>query len=779
MEKYGSLAKLYLKYQKKRTILTICGIAFAAGVLFVILNLYFSNYINQRDSLRKEADYEIVFFPETDEQAANIINDDSIKSAYAGGYYSRDGYSTYLIENAIFINTTNPYKINAVYEKLTNKYGVEAEINNDLASYYLQGDRGDFTYIVLLLFLFLTVIIAIIAVGIIRNSIQLNTLEQIKDYGILRCIGATRGQLKTIIFLMGFWQELAGIIFGMVLGLPISMIIGAFLRIKVRLHIVPVAFLLVAFFGDLYFVMKENSKTVKKITPVEAVRGNLTAKVKKLKARKRSIFGLIFGTYGDYAYKSLMSNRGRFYKSVSVFGLGIAAFIILSVFSRSVNETNTYVMGMYGDYQIYFYSKQYYETDTETSKSYLPSYDLLEKIARDSCVKDVKQVYNSRMPMVDCDSQIVKYNEDFLNNTISGTMIKGHISENDPDSMLLLSGVNFDVYGYGDEELKDYDKLLIEGTLDVSENGIVIARKMHSYPEYEDDDEYVPSAEELYGKMYVSNDYKVGDKVDIIVNMKRMQEIYVEEYKKGGYANVKYFTIEVRDELYEKCRKRMLDEGQYRTYIVEGIVEYEKDKLNHSGIAVILPLKNYCDMTGFNGEESTGVKYKIDGRMTKDFMNIVETAEEQAGGSYYVEGYRMINSMKNVSRCILMFIVFILVMSSVNIINTSASTLHLRRKELAQLRVLGVSKKGMCRMVLLEGIITALTANLVGDVLGFCSLKPVSKVFIGLFNLNFTYPFGPAVIGFIISSLVFCGSLFVQIRRMGNSVLEGLNAGGD
>lgn len=778
MEKYGSLSKLYLKYQKKRTILTICGVAFAAAVLFVILNLYFSNYINQRDSLRKEADYEIVFFPKTDEQAANIINDDSIKSAYAGEYYASDGYSTYLIENAIFINTKNPYKINAVYEKLTTQYGVKAEINNDLASYYLQGDRGDLTYIVLLLFLFLTVIIAIIAVGIIRNSIQLNTLEQIKDYGILRCIGATRGQLKTIIFLMGFWQELAGLILGMALGLPISMIIGAFLRIKVSLHIVPVVFLLVAFFGDLYFVMSENSKTVKKITPVEAVRGNLNTKVKKLKARKRSIFGLVFGTYGDYAYKSLMSNRGRFYKSVAAFGFGTAAFIILSVFSHSVNETNTYVMGMCGDYQIYFYSCQSATSDDiETSKSHLPSYDLLEKIARDSCVKDVKQVYNSCMPMVDCDSHIAKYNEDFLNDTSYGTWLKRNMSENRSDSM--LSGGYFDVYGYGDEEFKDYDKLLIEGTLDVSENGIVIARKMHEFPEYEDYDEYVPSAEELYGKMYVSNDYEVGDKVDIIVNVKRMQEIYDEEYEKGGYANVRVFDFEVQDELYQKCRNRMLEEGQYRTYIVEGIVEYEKDKLNYRNIAVILPLKNYCDMTGFNEEESTGVKYKIDGRMTEDFMNIVETAEEQAGGSYYVEIYRMINSMKNVSRYILMFIVFIIVMSSVNIINTSASTLHLRRKELAQLRVLGISKKGMCRMVLLEGIITALTANLVGDVLGFCSLKPVSQVFIGLFNMNFTYPVGAAVMGFIISAFVFCGSLYVQIRRMGNSVLEGLNAGGD
>ena len=778
MEKYGSLAKLYLKYQKKRTILTIFGVAFAAMVLFVILNLYFSNFINQRDSLRKEADYEIVFFPETDEQAAGIINDASIKSAYVGEYFSEDGYSTSLITNALLVNTKNPYKINAVYEKLTAKYGIEAEINNELASYYLQGDGGDLTYIVFIMFLFFTVIIAIIAVGIIRNSIQLNTLEQVKDYGILRCIGATRGQLKSIIFLMGFWQEITGLILGMGLGLPISMIIGAILGIKVSLHIVPVAFVLVAFLGDLYFVMTENSKIVRKITPVEAVRGNLTTKAKKIRARKRSIFGLIFGTYGDYAYKSLMSNRGRFYKSVASFGLGTAAFIILSVFSHSVNEIYNLTMETYGDYKIYFYSGQTEDTDIDTAKSTMPSYDLLEKIARDSCVKDVKQIYNSKMPVVDCDGFLAKYNEDYLNITADGTHIKSLISKNSLEGSS-LPYVRFDVYGYGDEEFKCYDELLLEGTLDVSENGIVIAKKKYAF-KYYDEDEEAALTEELYGKMYVYNDYELGDKIDIIVNMKRMQEIYMEEYEKGGYDKRKDFSIDVRNELYGKCRKRMLDEGWYRTYTVEGIVEYEKDKFNHTGIAVILPFKNYCDMTGFGEEESSGVKYKIDGVMTGSFMNIVRTAENQSGGgSYYVDEYSMVNSWKKTSRYILMFIIFVLVMSSVNIINTSASTLHLRRKELAQLRVLGVSKKGICRMVLLEGVITALTANLVGDVLGFCSLKPVSKAFMGLFQMNLSYPLGAAVIGFVISTIIFCGSLYGQISRMGNSVLEGLNAGGD
>lgn len=81
-------------------------------------------------------------------------------------------------------------------ETIEQTYGVKAQLNQQLASYYLQGDTGNDTYIILLMFLLLSFVIAVIGVGIIRTTIQLNTMEQIKDYGILRCIGATQGQLK-------------------------------------------------------------------------------------------------------------------------------------------------------------------------------------------------------------------------------------------------------------------------------------------------------------------------------------------------------------------------------------------------------------------------------------------------------------------------------------------------------------------------------------------------------------------------------------------------------
>ena len=320
MENYTKLSIKYLKFQKKRTILTILGVALASGILFVILTLYFSNFINTRDALRKQADYEIVLLPEQNQDVSALLKQDFVKTAYRGKYY--DYYSNSYIENAIYINVKNPYRLDANMETIEQTYGVKAQLNQQLASYYLQGDTGNDTYIILLMFLLLSFVIAVIGVGIIRTTIQLNTMEQIKDYGILRCIGATQGQLKSVIFRMGCMQELLGILGGVVIGIPIAYLVGLSMNIKVLPHVLPFLYVLIVFIGDMFFVMDENGKLVKKISPIEAVRGQ-TSGTRKVKARKQSIFGKIFGVQGDYAYKNLMSNKRRFLKTIATFALSI------------------------------------------------------------------------------------------------------------------------------------------------------------------------------------------------------------------------------------------------------------------------------------------------------------------------------------------------------------------------------------------------------------------------------------------------------------------------
>ena len=115
MEKYTGLSIKYLLYQKKRTLLTVLGVALSSGLLFLILTLYFSNFINNRDAIRKEADYEMVFLDATSEDVSQIVAKDYVKSAYSGSYY--DEFNNTYTEDSLFVNVQNPYRITIILSR--------------------------------------------------------------------------------------------------------------------------------------------------------------------------------------------------------------------------------------------------------------------------------------------------------------------------------------------------------------------------------------------------------------------------------------------------------------------------------------------------------------------------------------------------------------------------------------------------------------------------------------------------------------------------------------
>lgn len=776
VKSYNQLAKLYLKFQKKRTILTILGVALAAGILFMVLTLYFSNFINKRDALRKEADYEMVFFPEDDVQISGIVSEPFVKNAYKGEYYIA-GSNTYL-ENAVYINVTNPYRMNRYFEDITEKYDIEGDFNEMLASYYLQGDIGNVNYIICLLFLFMAVIFAIIGVGIIRNSIQLNTLEQVKDYGILRCVGATQNQLKSIIFLIGLWQELAGLVLGMIVGYIAAFIIGAANHIKVGIHIVPVMFVLIAFIGDLVFVMYENSKLVKKLTPVEAVRGRFSVKKQKLKARGRSLFGLVLGAEGEYAYKSLMGNKGRFFKSVASFGFGIAAFIIISVVFSTVNAFEEEIFSQFGEYEIYFFNPVNAYTDVDLAKRGLPDYDMLEQLAENKQIEESRAVYAATMCVADIDDYLSHYDDDFVENAFMGDGIISarHARKNGDDLKTAFSPSRIDLYGYSEDEYAAYEALLVDGTLDVSEHGIVITQQELAYSKNIDD---ATSPE-----YYTISNYKVGDTIDI-VDMERFQTLYNERYDSFAADNPDKVDAELHfaSEVYLECWQQLIDEESYTTYTIEGIVKYEKEKLARGQtMTAIVPLERFYQMTGVSEGDSVGVKYKLNSyKLGIELSDLLFAIEEDSDCivSFNLYDIYTLEATKKVMRYIIMAIIFAVVMSSINIINTSASNLHLRRQELAQLRVIGVSKNRLIYIVMLEGIITTVIANLFGCAIGFGAVVPIRKAVDVMLHVSLQYPALAAVAGLLFSTVILCGSIYVPIKRMSKSVLGDLNAGGD
>ena len=125
-------------------------------------------------------------------------------------------------------------------------------------------------------------------------------------------------------------------------------------------------------------------------------------------------------------------------------------------------------------------------------------------------------------------------------------------------------------------------------------------------------------------------------------------------------------------------------------------------------------------------------------------------------------------------------VLFIVVMSVVNTINATASNLFMRKKELAQLRVLGASKSDIFRMVMFEGVLEAVIACLLGTVLGTgLSLGVYYGVF-GVFTATrYVFPWLASILSIVVVSFILCGAVYVPLKQMPMDVAGDLATAGE
>lgn len=788
MKGFKDISKRYLIYQKKRTVLTVIGISMTVAVLFAILTLFFNKFVCDREACREEANYEAVFFPENEEDISKIAQKEYVMEAYRGEYY--DEYSGKYVNGAVYVNYENPYRIDRNTDMIQEELGIEGRVNSRLAAYYIQGDDGSEIYIVLLMFLLASFIFAIIGVGIVRNTIQLNTLEQIKDYGIMRCVGCALKELGTVVFYMGLIQELIGITIGIISGFAGAFVAGIFIDIKVRPMLMPVVYVLSVYIIDLYFVMRENKKIVKKISPIDAVDANMTINKNRIKVRKKSIFGYLFGLEGDYAYRNLMANKRRFLKTVWGFAFGIGATIILGSIHGSIVDARDKLSEYLGEYQVYFYKGLDGTKNPDMAKAYMPTADELSILSNSKNLIEAKAVYTAELPYAFMDEVKEHINQKFLNETDIGNSL-GYILTAQKGCYRCCT---MQIFGYDEDEYEEYEDFLLEGTLDVSLGGIVIVKNkmVHFNSTIEDEygdlstmAEYCPVA-----------DYKLGDEIRLI-DYQALFEMYDREYNKyyelhreeieaGKTEQLEYYIDpdnRMCPEIFEKCSEKLASEGKYRTYTVEGIVEREKDNMTgNTYMAAIADLDKFYEITGIQkGNGATGIKYKLsnfvnDQKMTEGIIELTEGREyviSSQGGELYMIDY--MNQLKKIIIYITFFVLFILIISSFNVLNNSAGNVYQRRLELAQLRAMGASKKELYKMIIMEGIITSVAGSVIGVLMGIGCMVLMKNAIRIMFLINIRLSVKVTIFILIYTILINCGASYSAIKKKNNSLMADLS----
>lgn len=181
---------------------------------------------------------------------------------------------------------------------------------------------------------------------------------------------------------------------------------------------------------------------------------------------------------------------------------------------------------------------------------------------------------------------------------------------------------------------------------------------------------------------------------------------------------------------------------------------------------------DYFDLTGYGENDIAGMKYKIDlDRVSAG--SIVELLAYNTD-SLYGESMQICVYLKSFVRYAVAAVLFIFVLSSVNIVNTTAGNLHLRRKEFAQLRVIGMSRKRLLKTVMLEGVMTTVVANVFGFIIG------VGLSYGVFYYLNMVIEAGKSIawwafgVGLVASGLIICGSIWLGIRDLPVAMVEDL-----
>lgn len=460
----------------------------------------------------------------------------------------------------------------------------------------------------------------------------------------------------------------------------------------------------------------------------------------------------------------------------------------------------------FGDYQINLTSYSSATTSLEEAQSTLPSVEVFRELSRNNSVEESKKVYGCKADLVDTDSYTGKITDEFRTKVTMGHYYgvymdklngTGEASDDkDPEVTRSVAETmvnSTDVIGCDDSDLNHLTKYLTAGTTELSENGILVVAG-GSFNSWDlDGDAYGDEADTLYDKIYHFETYhfELGDTVQLVdfalyqKKCLKAKERIEQEFEKlqkeagttqdsGEIENAEGRTAMSQEYVeYEQIRDQLIAEGHYKTYKVEGILDLGTQVFGETADRQIYMRQNdYFDLTGYGENDIAGMKYKVN--LDSVSASSVTDMLSYIGDSLYGESMQLCVYLKSFVRYAIAAVLFIFVLSSVNIVNTTAGNLHLRRKEFAQLRVIGMSRKRLLKTVMLEGVMTTVVANVLGFIIGI-------GLSYGVFMyLNMVIEAGKSIawwafgVGLVASGLIICGSIWLGIRDLPVAMVEDL-----
>lgn len=560
------------------------------------------------------------------------------------------------------------------------------------------------------------VIIMVTSIFVIKNSFSISATEKIREFGILKSLGATSKQIRKLILLEGYLLGGFGIVFGVILGIVANyiliFIVNALMSdfidktTQLSVHISVLGTIFAVFIGavTVYFSIVVIAHRARKISAISAIRSNQDIKLSRKKLKTPKIIAKLFGIGGVISHKNLKRNRKKYRTTVISLTISVFAFITVSYIVESMfRAVNLEISNINFNYGLSLNTENYNNTNSrETTKRY-------EDIA-------------------------TKVSQHFLANSehsISGT-VYANIKPSDINSQILE---NFYSKETNIESLEKHT-LPITFLDDASFNRTLTANLLGQNTRF-------------FAAQYVNisrPDKKISvapfNSNQITILSSASRNPYSKDYVKQEpqtiqVASIKHLPIGWGNSgagIYARSSDEALRKYLGEPYSVDIFANVKEPKQVEKSVKEFLQSQNIKkDRFSHFGEAF---------RAIYNFMLIIQ-----------IFGYG--------------FIAVITLIGLTNLFNTIHTNMILRRREFASLRSIGITKKELNKIVALESILYGSKALFLGIVLGLAATVGIHS---STQNKNYTVPYDPPYLAIIFSIIFVLAIVYIIMRYSIRSV---------
>ena len=679
----------------------------------------------------------------------------------------------------LFLTIKSPSKMQdfLMHQTISDSYVPHSDLLRFYGAFKASGERS----VLIGLTTILVLLIAYGSISLIYNSFSISISERIRQFGIMKSIGASNRQIKHMVLFEAFLLAIIGIVLGVIIGcvgigITLAWVQNNFIvniankvGMGLRLVISPLPILIAVMICLVTTIVAAYIPAYKAIhkSAIEAIRQSDEIIIKPNEVKTSKITQKLFGFSGVMATKNFKRNKRKYRSTILSLALSVILFISAASLTQYVNKmlqiqsSNDHKMNVM--YNVYTDEQ---EDVTErfniikrvsdiqniaiTQKIFDEVYIQRNYISSEYWTAENQQNLRRIKDAVGVNIELIFVDDDTFKNLCKQNKIDSsdYFDKNSPKGLL---------YNHVIQQLMREDKTI---TRDVS----VIDTNANNVPMF------VREYKEIEGYTSLHEPYiKDGKQYYLFYPIE-----YIEE--KGSYEN-----LDMR-----KAKLYPVEEIDIDIPLVAGAqIEENLFTLSRNTMQLIYPRS--MATTVFENTDTSyiqrlsnpeiGIQTDNHASVTQQLEKIKKDNGWSADRIYDFDRERQNNRMFILVINVFSygFILLIGVISIANVFNTISTNIILRRKEFAMLRSVGMSEKGFQRMLDYECLIYGCRSLAIGLPISFIVSLFIHYVINQMVQVDYFIPYVSVLLAIaMVFVVVFITMLYTTRKIRRNNVIEEL-----